>query len=89
MTIDRDEQEAGPVAHLTVRDPGIGIPAEQIEELFQPFARLANAPAEHFGGLGLGLYISHDIVQRHSGRIWAESAGPGRGATFHVTVPLE
>jgi signal transduction histidine kinase len=77
-----------PEAHLSVSDPGIGIPRSQIDELFRPFHRLANAPPEHFGGMGLGLYISHDIVTRHGGRIWAESEGPGRGATFHVTLPL-
>ena len=80
--------ERSRVAHVLVRDPGIGIPARQIAELFRPFHRLDNAPAEHFAGLGLGLYISHDIVERHSGQIWAESEGPGQGATFHVVLPL-
>jgi len=75
-------------AHIGVRDSGIGIPSGQIEELFRPFHRLTNAPAEHFGGLGLGLYISHDIVERHGGRIWAESPGPGEGTSFHVMLPL-
>ena len=80
--------ERSRVAHVLVRDPGIGIPARQIAELFRPFHRLENAPAEHFAGLGLGLYISHDIVERHGGQIWAESEGPGQGATFHVMLPL-
>jgi signal transduction histidine kinase len=88
LTVDRLDGKGDPVAHLAVRDSGIGIPPEQIADLFQPFARLGNAPPESFGGLGLGLYISHDIVQRHGGRIWAESLGPGQGATFHVTLPL-
>jgi len=80
--------ERSRMAHVVVRDPGIGIPARQIVELFRPFHRLENAPAEHFAGLGLGLYISHDIVDRHGGRIWAESEGLGQGATFHVVLPL-
>jgi two-component system, OmpR family, phosphate regulon sensor histidine kinase PhoR len=84
----QETSEADPQAHLAVHDPGIGIPPEQLSELFLPFHRLANAPAEHFGGLGLGLYISGDIVARHGGRIWAESAGHGQGATFHVVLPL-
>jgi len=77
-----------PVAHLTVSDTGIGIPTEQIAELFQPFSRLRNAPAESFGGLGLGLYISRDIVERHGGTLTLESA-PGRGTTVRVGLPVE
>jgi signal transduction histidine kinase len=88
VTLELEGVPLAPHAHLAVRDAGIGIPAEQAAELFRPFSRLANAPAEHFGGLGLGLYIAYDIVERHGGRIWAESAGPGQGATFHITLPL-
>ncbi|CAA9265182.1 MAG: hypothetical protein AVDCRST_MAG77-2788 [uncultured Chloroflexi bacterium] len=75
-------------AHLSVHDTGIGIPPEQLDQLFKPFHRLENAPPEHFGGMGLGLYITHDMVTRHGGRIWAESAGAGQGTTFHVTLPM-
>ena len=89
VVLERREAPDGAMAHLAVHDPGIGLPPEQIVDLFQPFARLANAPAESFGGLGLGLYISHDIVQRHGGQIWAESPGAGKGSTFHVALPLE
>ncbi|HYO55594.1 sensor histidine kinase, partial [Archangium sp.] len=60
---------------LRVRDEGIGIPPESIDLLFQPFARASNATARHFGGLGLGLFICREIVQRHGGTIWAESSG--------------
>ena len=74
-------------ASMSVRDQGIGIPAGQIKELFGPFARLRNASAEQYGGIGLGLYISRDIVERHGGLIWAESPGPGEGSTFHVLLP--
>jgi PAS domain S-box-containing protein len=88
VRLARRRTAGGPAAHLTVTDPGIGIPAAQMSELFRPFVRLANAPAEHFGGLGLGLYIAFDIVDRHGGRIWAESKGAGRGTTFHVELPL-
>ena len=74
-------------ARLAVRDRGVGIPPGEIERLFGPFQRLRNTPAAQFGGLGLGLYISRDIVERHGGLIWAESPGPGEGATFHVVLP--
>jgi signal transduction histidine kinase len=70
---------------LTVSDEGIGIPPAQRERLFERFYRAANSSVS-YGGLGLGLYITRDIVDRHGGRIWAEST-PGRGATFHVVLP--
>jgi signal transduction histidine kinase len=74
---------------LQVRDEGIGIPPESLAQLFQPFARASNATARHFGGLGLGLFICREIVQRHGGAIWAESPGAHRGSCFHVRLPRE
>ncbi|HYO68834.1 MAG TPA: ATP-binding protein, partial [Archangium sp.] len=74
---------------LQVRDQGIGIPSESIALLFQPFARASNATARHFGGLGLGLFICREIVQRHGGTIWAESPGAQLGSCFHVRLPRE
>ncbi|HVC78956.1 MAG TPA: hybrid sensor histidine kinase/response regulator [Chloroflexota bacterium] len=70
--------------HLTVRDEGIGIPPSSLESIF---ARFEQGGTPHDQGLGLGLYISRGIVQAHGGRIWAESAGVGAGATFHVMLP--
>ncbi|WIG94278.1 HAMP domain-containing protein [Myxococcus sp. SDU36] len=72
---------------LSVRDEGIGIPPENVADLFRPFARASNAQARHFGGLGLGLFICREIVERHGGTIWAESPGPQRGSSFHVRLP--
>lgn len=74
-------------ARLTVGDRGIGIPKEQQPMLFERFFRAHNAPITGYGGLGLGLYITRDIVERHGGRIWVESE-VGRGSTFHVALPL-
>ncbi len=74
-------------AELQVRDEGIGIPPESVASLFQPFARASNATSRHFGGLGLGLFICREIVQRHGGDIWAESPGPHQGSAFHVRLP--
>jgi signal transduction histidine kinase len=70
---------------LVVSDPGIGISAEQRVRLFERFYRAATAAATT-GGLGLGLYITRDIVERHGGRIWVESE-PGKGSRFHVLLP--
>ena len=68
---------------FAVADTGIGIPPEHQPRLFERFYRAAKMS---YGGLGLGLYITRDIVERHGGRIWADST-PGKGSTFHVVLP--
>ncbi|WNG17172.1 ATP-binding protein [Cystobacter fuscus] len=72
---------------LEVEDQGIGVPAENLPHLFEPFYRAQNASAHHAGGLGLGLAICREIVERHGGRIHAESQGPGQGTRFSVFIP--
>jgi two-component system OmpR family sensor kinase len=72
---------------LAVRDYGIGFPAAAAERIFEPFGRAANATERNIPGMGLGLYISRQIVERHGGRLWAESLGEARGTTFHVWLP--
>ncbi|MRG95444.1 sensor histidine kinase [Polyangium spumosum] len=74
-------------AVLSIRDEGIGIPEAEQARAFERYFRASNAPATSFPGLGLGLYISREIVERHGGRIGLES-GAGRGSTLHVTLPL-
>ncbi|MFP2925865.1 ATP-binding protein [Pyxidicoccus sp. 3LG] len=78
---------SGGDAVVTVRDSGIGIPKEEQPHLFERFFRARNAPVSGFGGLGLGLYICRDIVERHGGHIWVESE-LGRGSAFHVSLPV-
>ncbi len=75
-------------ASLSVTDRGIGIPREELEAVFGLFYRSPDRRARDVGGMGLGLYISKEIVDRHGGRIWAESE-LGRGTTFHVRLPRE
>lgn len=70
--------------HIEVADRGIGVPAEQLERLFTPFFRASNAPPR--GGIGLGLYISSEIVRRHGGKITAVPRPEG-GMVFTVTLP--
>jgi signal transduction histidine kinase len=75
------------VALVEVRDPGVGFDGAVAAQLFEPFLQLRPATART-GGLGLGLYLARELVARMGGRIWAESEGPGRGATFAFTLPL-
>jgi signal transduction histidine kinase/CheY-like chemotaxis protein len=73
----------GPVT-LEVADDGIGIAADQVEHIFDRFYRAHER--QGLGGLGLGLYIAREVVERHQGRIEATSV-VGRGTTFTVTLP--
>jgi light-regulated signal transduction histidine kinase (bacteriophytochrome) len=69
--------------HYWVRDNGLGIPEYGIKKLFQVFQRFHRKQAE---GEGMGLAIAHRIVERHGGKIWAESR-EGEGSAFHFTLP--
>jgi signal transduction histidine kinase len=73
-------------AELLVTDHGIGISPEFLPHVFERFRQ---SPAGRSNqGLGLGLSIARDLVERHGGAVTAESAGEGRGATFRVLLPL-
>jgi signal transduction histidine kinase len=74
-------------AKVSVQDEGIGLPPGGADAIFEPFGRAPNASARQIPGLGLGLYICRAIVTRHGGQLWAESAGDGRGTTFHLWLP--
>jgi PAS domain S-box-containing protein len=71
-------------ARLIVRDKGIGIAPEDVPRLFGRFERAVSV--RHYGGLGLGLYISREIVEAHGGRVGVESR-PGEGSVFTVELP--
>ncbi|HEX8232521.1 MAG TPA: ATP-binding protein [Caulobacteraceae bacterium] len=72
----------------TVTDTGIGVAADKLPLLFQKFSQLDSSNTRRFGGTGLGLAICREIAHLMGGDVWAESE-PGRGSTFHVSVPLE
>jgi len=77
--------QVGDGVRISVRDAGMGIPAERQAEIFERFGQ---AHGVRYGGLGLGLTIAHGIVAQHGGDIRVESSGvPGEGSVFHVDLP--
>ncbi len=74
-------------AVVSVRDHGLGIPTERQGRVFERFYRAHAGTTQDYGGLGIGLDASREIVARHGGRIWFESA-PGEGSTFSFSLPL-
>lgn len=72
---------------LSVTDFGIGIPKEKQKKVFEQFFRVSGAHQNTFPGLGLGLYITAQIIKREKGRIWAESR-EGKGSTFYFSLPI-
>jgi len=73
---------------MTVSDNGIGITAEALPRVFEPFVQDAHAVGFNGGGLGIGLTLVRELVQGHGGSVVAASAGPGLGSRFVVTLPL-
>jgi two-component system sensor histidine kinase VicK len=81
----KEERDA---LQLSVHDPGVGISPQLLEAIFGLFYQAEDPVSRRTGGMGLGLYISKEIISRHGGRIWAESS-PGGGSTFLVVLPKE
>jgi len=67
---------------VSVRDAGVGIPAEKMDHIFNAFFTTKT------GGTGMGLAISRTIIESHGGRLWA-TINPDHGATFHFTLPTD
>ncbi len=73
---------------VSVSDTGAGIPAEHLPRIFERFYRVDKSRSRALGGSGIGLTIARALVEAMGGRIWAESPGAGRGATFTFTLPV-
>lgn len=76
------------VLHFKVKDTGIGIPKDKIQNLFKPFSQIDSSTTRKFGGTGLGLAICKKIVSLMDGEIWVESE-EGRGSIFQFTINSE
>ncbi|MAG36336.1 MAG: hypothetical protein CL878_08840 [Dehalococcoidia bacterium] len=85
-------QQEGDEVHVTVTDEGMGIPRESQDQVLERFYRVPGPEREGIRGTGLGLALVKELVKElvaaHRGRVWAESAAPGRGSTFHVAIPV-
>ena len=76
----------GDQVEIIVADNGMGIPGEDLPNIFNQFYR-ASPEKIKAKGMGLGLFISKEIMEAHSGNIWAEST-PGKGSAFHIVFPV-
>ena len=72
---------------VRIEDSGIGIPAAQLKRIFRRFYRVPGRVIGRIKGTGLGLFITRSVVERHGGRVFAESEGPGHGSRFTIELP--
>ncbi len=75
-------------AHCWIKDSGIGIPKNKLEDIFDKFYQVESPNTRHYGGMGIGLTIARGLIKEQGGKIWAESEGEGKGATFKISLPL-
>lgn len=71
---------------IAVKDHGVGIAADKLTQIFSRFYRVEGTNP-NISGLGIGLYLSDEIISRHNGRLWADSE-PGKGSTFYMELPI-
>ena len=79
--------EQGDQIMAWVQDKGIGIPADQLQKIFEEFYQIEPTDKPRHSGLGIGLTIAKGLIEAQGGKIWAESEGEGKGSTFKVILP--
>jgi PAS domain S-box-containing protein len=85
---DRVTEEASHLVRISVRDNGIGIPADALPNIFDMFSQVDRSIERSTGGLGIGLALVKGLVEMHGGTVAAESRGEGQGSMFTVTLPV-
>ena len=88
VSVWKEPQEGRERVHFMVEDTGVGIPEDKLDCVFEAFRQSDSSTTRQFGGTGLGLTISSQIVELMNGRIWVESQ-LGKGSRFHFVLPLE
>lgn len=86
--VDITLREVDDMVSIMIRDYGVGIPGQHLDKIFERFYRVYDGKNKAFPGLGMGLYISYEIVKRHGGDITVVSE-EGKGSTFTVTLPIQ
>jgi signal transduction histidine kinase len=84
VTVKLEEQENDYL--VSIIDQGIGINTEYLDHIFERFYRVHNRASRQYSGIGLGLYVTKEIVEKHGGRIWV-TTNQGLGSTFCFTLP--
>jgi PAS domain S-box-containing protein len=87
IVVSAEKENSGLVVSVT--DTGIGISPEEQKKLFQPFYQARGGMKDKTPGTGLGLSITRSIIEKHGGRIWMESEGPGKGSRFIFSLPVQ
>ncbi|OGO10499.1 MAG: hypothetical protein A2Z66_11615 [Chloroflexi bacterium RBG_13_66_10] len=87
-TLEVEVERRGIEAWVKVHDSGKGIPAPELERIFDQFYQVEDHMTRRHGGMGLGLAIVKAIAKGHGGRVWAESAGPDKGTTMTIALPI-
>ena len=81
-------KESGTFIQISIKDTGVGLSREQTDHLFDEFYK-TDESRHKLDSTGLGLTICKNIVEKHGGKIWADSHGEGTGTTIHLTIPSE
>ena len=83
------EKDGKDKVQVRIRDTGIGIPVEKLNDIFEAFSQVDSSTTRKAGGTGLGLPISRRLVEIQGGRLWAESKGvSGDGSVFFLELPV-
>lgn len=85
ITIEATSDDDG--VRITVKDIGVGMVEEELKTIFELFGESSRSQAPRISGFGLGLFISRNIIERHGGKLWAESAGLGHGSSINFWLP--